>query len=68
MSEQSCPNCGAPKRGAVCEYCGTHFGRYQGQATVEVDSDYVDIFDWSGKLVSRIFNDPNVRVEVMRDE
>lgn len=20
-----CPNCGAPKRGSVCEYCGTQF-------------------------------------------
>ena len=25
----NCPNCGAPIRGAVCEYCGTIIPRYK---------------------------------------
>lgn len=26
MYRTNCPNCGAPVRGAECEYCGTYFG------------------------------------------
>lgn len=61
-----CPNCGAPKRGAVCEYCGTHFGRYQGQATVEVESDMTAIYDWSGFPIF-IPNTPNVNVTILNE-
>ena len=53
-----CPNCGAPKRGAVCDYCGTHFGRYQGQATIEVEPELTTIYSWDGSLVCRV----NVKV------
>jgi uncharacterized membrane protein YvbJ len=63
MSE-NCPNCGAPKRGAVCRYCGTHFGRYQGQASVEIEQQYTDIYDWSGTMVYRIYHKPNVTVNI----
>lgn len=61
-----CPNCGAPKRGAVCEYCGTHFGRYQGQATVEVESDVTIVYDWSGEPIF-IPNTPNVNVTIVNE-
>lgn len=61
-----CPNCGAPKRGAVCEYCGTHFGRYQGQATVEVESDMTAIYDWNGFPIF-IPNTPNVNVTIVNE-
>lgn len=61
-----CPNCGAPKRGAVCEYCGTHFGRYQGQATVEVESDVTIVYDWSGEPIF-IHNTPNVNVTIVNE-
>lgn len=27
IHSMSCPNCGAPIRGPVCEYCGTVFDR-----------------------------------------
>ena len=67
MDEKNCPNCGAPKRGAVCEYCGTHFARYQGQATVEVEPDVVCIRDWSGQVVHMIQNAPNVNVTIYED-
>lgn len=61
-----CPNCGAPKRGAVCEYCGTHFGRYQGQATVEVESDMTAIYDWDGVPIF-IPNTPNVNITILNE-
>lgn len=60
----NCPNCGAPKRGAVCEYCGTHFARYQGQATVEVESNYTTIYTCDGREAYRIYDAPNVTVNV----
>ena len=44
----NCPNCGAPKRGTVCAYCGTHFACCQGKDTVEVGSDIVTIRSWEG--------------------
>ena len=66
MSDE-CPNCGAPKRGPVCEYCGTHFARYQGQATVEVEHDFVDIHTWDGTTFYRIYNEPNVTVKVVNE-
>lgn len=25
----NCPNCGAPITSKVCEYCGTHFSKFQ---------------------------------------
>ena len=59
----SCPNCGAPKHGAKCEYCGTNFTRYQGQAIVEVEQEFVDIYSWDG-VVMRIPQTPNVRVVI----
>ena len=54
MSETNCPNCGAPKHGAVCEYCGTHFGRYQGEATVEVERETIAVYNWDGEVVCYI--------------
>lgn len=63
----NCPNCGAPRRGAVCEYCGTHFGRYQGQATVEIEPDITTICAWDGSVVYRIVNDYNVNVKVVSE-
>ena len=63
----ACPNCGAPKRGAVCEYCGTHFGRYQGQATVELDNDFTTIYDWSGTTAYRFLNTSNVNIQVVNE-
>jgi hypothetical protein len=65
MSE--CPNCGAPKRGAVCEYCGTHFGRYQGQATVEVEPDATIIYNWDGTPIV-IQNAPNVNLTIVHED
>ena len=63
-----CPNCGAPKRGAVCEYCGTHFGRYQGQASIEIDQDYTTFYDWGGDQVYKIANTPNVNITIIDDD
>jgi len=60
----NCPNCGAPKRGSVCQYCGTHFARYQGQATMEVEPRYVDIYSWDGCTTYRIYDAPNVTVKL----
>ena len=62
----NCPNCGAPKRGAKCEYCGTHFARYQGQATVEVEPEFIDVYSWDG-VVLRIPQTPNVQVVINHD-
>lgn len=62
-----CPNCGAPKHGAVCEYCGTHFARYQGQATVEVEHEYTNIYSWDGSVAFRIAHGPNVNVKVVNE-
>ena len=63
----SCPNCGAPKRGSVCSYCGTHFARYQGQASVEIEPDYLTIYSWDGAEVCRISNGYNVDVKVVSE-
>lgn len=60
-----CPNCGAPKRGAVCEYCGTHFGRYQGQATIEVEPELTTIYTWDGSMVYQVVSDYHVTVKVV---
>ena len=60
----NCPNCGAPKRGSVCEYCGTHFARYQGEATIEVEQNYVNIYSWDGCTTYRIYDTPNVTVKM----
>lgn len=63
MSETNCPNCGAPKTGAVCEYCGTRFQKYvggtarrvyQGETTVDVNSYGVDVYTLDGSLVAHI--------------
>lgn len=62
MSDTNCPNCGAPKTGSVCEYCGTHFARYQGEATVEVEPDYVTVYGWDGKPAMRFSNGENVTI------
>lgn len=61
----NCPNCGAPKRGPVCEYCGTCFARRQREVTVEVEHDFTCLYDWSGEVVMRIANGPNTTVEVV---
>lgn len=63
----NCPNCGAPKRGAVCEYCGTHFGRYQGQATVEIEPDITTVYKWDGSTTYKFVNDYNVNVRVVSE-
>lgn len=63
-----CPNCGAIKRGSVCEYCGTHFGRYQGQVSVEVTPDYTDLYTWDGAVAYRIYNEPNVTVTIKNED
>ena len=70
MADRSkeCPNCGAPKRGAVCEYCGTHFGRYQGQASIEIDQDFTTFYDWGGDQVYKIANTPNVNITIIDDD
>ena len=60
----NCPNCGAPKHGAVCDYCGTRFARYQGEATVEVEPDIVTIWSWEGECYM-INNGYNVNVKVV---
>ena len=67
MSDYYCPSCGAPKHGAVCEYCGTHFGWYQGQATIEVENGYTTLYDWSGREVYRICSGQNVNVMVVNE-
>ena len=62
-----CPNCGAPKRGAVCEYCGTHFGRYQGQASIEIEPDIMTIYSWDGSTAYQFVNDYHVNVKVVSE-
>ena len=64
MSE-NCQNCGAPKRGSICSYCGTHFSRYQGEATVEVEHDIVNIYSWDGVCCYRFVKGYNVDVKVV---
>lgn len=67
-SANDCPNCGAPKRGAVCEYCGTHFGRYQGQVTVEVEPDITTIYSWDGTIAYKFIKSSNIDVRVVSDD
>lgn len=65
----NCPNCGAPKSGAICEYCGTHFAQYYGQAvTVDVERDIIPIYDWCGRVVCVVDNTPNVNISVIGSE
>lgn len=64
----NCPNCGAPKRGAVCDYCGTHFARYQGEATVEVEPDIVTIRSWDGLEQYQIVRGYSVDVKVVSEK
>ena len=46
----NCPNCGAPKRGYECRYCGTSFARYQGDVVIEQTRDFVDVFTADGHV------------------
>lgn len=49
MAEEcNCPNCGAPRDGQVCEYCGTRF-QDENIVTVELYAD--------GKVVERIIRE-----------
>lgn len=64
MGGLNCPNCGAPKRGSVCEYCGTHFSRYEGQFVIEVEPETVSFYDWSGE-VKRVHIGTNVTLKVV---
>lgn len=43
--KSNCPNCGAPRDGPVCEYCGTRF-QDENIVTVELYAD--------GEVVERI--------------
>lgn len=43
--EHNCPNCGAPRDGPVCDYCGTRF-QDENIVTVELYAD--------GEVVERI--------------
>ena len=67
MSEgyENCPNCGAPKKGFVCEYCGTHFSWRNGKMVVDVEPGFVDIYDWGRDLVQRIPLHQNVTVNIV---
>ena len=73
MEAYQCKMCGgslvpqADGATGVCEYCGTHFGRYQGQATVEIEPDITTICAWDGSVVYRIVNDYNVNVKVVSE-
>lgn len=42
MTSTNCPNCGAPRTGDVCEYCGTHFARAPApEMYVHIDYDEI---------------------------
>ena len=45
-NQVNCPNCGAPRSGKRCEYCGTELG--------DDDCEYEEIRDWTGEVVARI--------------
>lgn len=57
-SATDCPNCGAPKRGAVCEYCGTVL---DGSIGIDIKHGYepMDVArailrTWDGGIVKRV--------------
>lgn len=37
----NCPNCGAPIRGAVCEYCGTSFELKTSKKSKKAVEDFI---------------------------
>ena len=43
-NELNCPNCGAPRTGTICEYCGTVF----------YNQDYIDYTDIRKAQIDRI--------------
>lgn len=45
MSRTNCPNCGAPVRGAECEYCGTYFGVKTSYVKSEVHKPSVSLVE-----------------------
>lgn len=45
MSRTNCPNCGAPVRGAECEYCGTYFGVKTSYVKPEVHKPSVSLLE-----------------------
>ena len=45
MSRTNCPNCGAPVRGAECEYCGTYFGVKTSYVKLEVYKPSVSLLE-----------------------
>lgn len=54
-SATDCPNCGAPKHGAVCEYCGTEL---DGSIRIDIkhDCEPMDVArailrTWDGEIV-----------------
>ena len=58
MSDDThCPNCGALKRGIVCEYCGTRFHE-SAYTQIHLDNDVTVVKDWSGDIVHAFINAP----------
>ena len=47
IHSMSCPNCGAPIRGPVCENCGTVFDR-SSEVTLHSDEATIKTFDAFG--------------------
>ena len=52
--ELNCPNCGAPRHGGECEFCGTRFGGSDIRIDVKCDVDETLIRDWTGEVVMKI--------------
>ena len=55
IHSMSCPNCGAPIRGPVCEYCGTVFDR-SSEVTLHSDKATTKTFDAFGILYAQAIN------------
>ena len=66
-ADTNCPNCGAPRRGSVCQYCGTHFGRHEGSFTFEYEPHHLSFFDWDGTEL-RLEIEPNVKLYINDEE
>lgn len=64
MTESNCPNCGAPKTGPSCPYCGTRFGGLFIN-DVRIDNAVVHS-DIASKMVARGILSVNEAMKVRR--
>ena len=59
----NCPNCGAPKHGSTCEYCGTALHDDSRDVVIDCSCDETVVKDWAENIV-KVFKKTPDRYQV----